>query len=128
MLSLAAKGINPKVVEDQKGCPTYARDLAGVVAVLLTKIEELDPGVYNFCNAGETTWFGFARAIYKATGLKVDVAPITTAEFGALAPRPSYSVLDTTLIHEKTGVVPRKWNVALQDCIARLSDIMSNDN
>ncbi len=128
MLGLASRGIAPKVVADQFGCPTYARDLATTIGALLKQIDDTEPGTYNFCNAGETTWFEFARMIFETAGLTVEVTPITTAEFGAPAPRPSYSVLDTTRIQNKLGIIPRNWRVALNDCIARLSDIEGNDN
>lgn len=128
MLRLASKGIAPKVVADQHGCPTYARDLASAIRSLLTTLDDTEPGIYNFCNAGDTTWFEFARAIFETAGLAVEVTPISTSDFGAPAPRPSYSVLNTTRIQAKLGISPRSWRDALKDCIARLSDIGGIDN
>jgi dTDP-4-dehydrorhamnose reductase len=128
MLRLAEKGIHPRVVSDQHGCPTYARDLALAIRAILDTIEESEPGIYNFCNSGETTWFDFATAIFESAGSDTKASPITTEEFGAAAPRPGYSVLDTSRFQRVFGIEPRNWKDALEECIARLSDRPANDN
>ena len=128
MLSLASRGIAPKVVNDQAGCPTYAGDLSEAIAAVLSRTGRSLPGIYNFCNSGATNWYEFARKIYETAGLDIDVSPITTVEFGAPAPRPGYSVLDTSRFRQTFGINPRPWTEALADCIARLSDNPSGDN
>ena len=80
-----------RVVDDQVGSPTYARDLAEAIAHLLSR--ELT-GTYHVTNAGSCSWCVFARAILEEAGLgDVPVTPMTTSELGRPAPRPAYSVL-----------------------------------
>ncbi len=80
------------VVDDQRGSPTWSFDLAtGVVALARSGASG---GVYHCTNSGETTWCGFARAIFEELGADpARVAPTTTEAFPRPAPRPAYSVL-----------------------------------
>ena len=71
-------------------------------------------------NRGQTTWCGFAREIVRLAGLDVPVEPITTAEFAAPAPRPAYSVLDTTAYHRLGGPAMPDWKEALSEYFAEL--------
>jgi dTDP-4-dehydrorhamnose reductase len=82
-----------RVVADQRGCPTYCDDLA---TVILDLVGSCASGVIHAANSGETTWHGFAEAIAEILGAQLDIVPVTTAEFPRPAPRPPYSVLDTT--------------------------------
>jgi len=80
-----------RVVDDQVGSPTYARDLAEAIEHLVSR--ELT-GIYHVTNAGSCSWYAFTRAILKEAGLAhVPVAPMTTAELARPAPRPAVSVL-----------------------------------
>ncbi len=108
-----------RVVDDQVGCPTYAADLAGV---LLTLAQGAWRGTYHFCNAGACSWNGFAREIVRLAGLTTPVLPMTTAELNRPAPRPAYSVLDTTTLTRDTGIVPRPWGEALAECVESLAE------
>jgi dTDP-4-dehydrorhamnose reductase len=82
------------VVDDQCGSPTWSRDLArGLFA--LTR-EQAPPGTYHCTGSGETTWYGFTRAIFEELGADPErVRPTTTDAFPRPAPRPAYSVLGT---------------------------------
>jgi dTDP-4-dehydrorhamnose reductase len=91
MLRLGAEREELRVVADQRGAPTWTGHLA---PALLRLLERGTPGTYHLTNAGETTWCEFARAIMAAAGLRARVEPTSTAEYGAPAPRPAYSVLD----------------------------------
>jgi dTDP-4-dehydrorhamnose reductase len=91
MLRLGAEREELRVVCDQRGAPTWTGHLA---PALLRLVELGVPGTYHLSNAGETTWDAFAAAIMAAAGLRARITPITTAEYGAPAPRPGYSVLD----------------------------------
>jgi dTDP-4-dehydrorhamnose reductase len=91
MLRLGAERDELPVVADQRGAPTWTGHLA---PALLRLIERGTPGTYHLTNGGETTWCDFARAIMQAAHLRARVQPTTTAEYGAPAPRPAYSVLD----------------------------------
>ncbi len=89
MLRLAAERDEVSVVADQVGCPTFVGDLADATKQVL----ELPYGVYHLAAGGETSWAGFAEAIFEEAGLDVRVRRITTAEYPTRARRPAYSVL-----------------------------------
>jgi dTDP-4-dehydrorhamnose reductase len=92
ILRLAANQEILSVVDDQRGQPTTTRDVARFVADLLAR--DAPPGIYHATSEGETTWFGFARALFADAGLDPDrVVPTDTASFPRPAPRPAYSVL-----------------------------------
>lgn len=92
MAALAAQRETLSVVDDQRGQPTSTTDLARFIADLLGR--EVPPGVYHGTSEGETTWFGFAQAIFSGLGLDPErVLPTTSEAFVRPAPRPAYSVL-----------------------------------
>ena len=102
ILRQAEKGATLRVVNDQIGAPTWARDIAGVTSDLLKKGAE---GTFNVSAAGSASWHEVALEILHIVGRKVDVQPVTTAEYGAKAPRPAYSVLDNGKL-QANGVTP----------------------
>jgi dTDP-4-dehydrorhamnose reductase len=113
MLKLAERGNPIKVVNDQRCTPSYTVDVAQATAALITTGRY---GLYHITNAGSATWFEFAQTIFRLTDIKADVRPISSAEFGATARRPSFSVLDNSLLSGGAGVeVPRRWTRALAD-------------
>ena len=92
MLRLARERETLAVVDDQRGQPTTTRDVARYVADLVEG--DASPGIYHATSEGETTWYGFARALFTDAGLDPDrLVPTDTASFQRLAPRPAYSVL-----------------------------------
>jgi len=111
MLRLARAGTSPAVVADQRGQPTWTRDVADAIHALITA--GAPPGVYHATSSGETTWFGLAQEVFRLyrTALAEDLQdlqepqnrdgeravvsprPITTADYPLPAPRPAYSVL-----------------------------------
>jgi len=91
MLRLAATRQRLRVVADQHCTPTYTPHVARAMRFLLGSEAR---GIYHVTNAGKTTWFEFAHEIFRQCRLGVEVEPITSAEWGAAAPRPTYSVLD----------------------------------
>lgn len=92
MLRLAGERETLAVVDDQRGQPTTTRDVARFVVDLLDR--DAPPGTYHATSEGETTWFGFARALFADAGLDPErVVPTDTASFPRPAPRPAYSVL-----------------------------------
>jgi dTDP-4-dehydrorhamnose reductase len=116
------------VVVDQCGSPTLASDLAQALLRAAAAVVEGAGvwGTYHFCNAGETSWHRFASAIVHQLALRGDVlsgrvVPVTTAEYPAGAPRPAYSVLDTTSWTATFGLQPRPWREALSDALCQLS-------
>ena len=91
MLNAAAQGRSLRVVDDQRGAPTTCRALARQLKVAVA--EEWQGIVHATCQ-GETTWHGFAKAIFEAKGMAIDLSPCTTADYPTPARRPAYSVLD----------------------------------
>jgi dTDP-4-dehydrorhamnose reductase len=107
MLRLAADRPVLRVVDDQRGCPTSAADLAAAtVGIAMRMIEDPSAprGTYHFVNAGETTWRGLAQAVFEAAaalgGPNAMVEGITTAEFPTPARRPANSRLSTALLSQ----------------------------
>jgi len=99
-----------RVVADQHGRPTYAYDLAGGILGLL---ERDLTGVYHLANHGVATWWDLARACLDATGFSdLEIERITTDQLELDAPRPAWSVLDTSKA-EAAGVTLRDWREAL---------------
>ncbi|HEX7554153.1 MAG TPA: dTDP-4-dehydrorhamnose reductase [Geothrix sp.] len=90
MLGAAAQGRALRVVDDQVGAPTTCRALARQLAVAA---EEGWQGLVHMTCQGETTWHGFARAIFEAKGMTVELSPCSTADYPTPARRPAYSVL-----------------------------------
>jgi dTDP-4-dehydrorhamnose reductase len=94
MLELAETHDTLTVVNDQEGSPTFTVDLAKGISQV---IDSDKYGVYHLTNAGNTTWYEFAKLIFAKKGIDVNVEPVTSEQFAAPAPRPHYSVLS----HEK---------------------------
>ncbi len=124
MLSLTASKPSVKVVFDQCGTPTYALGLANAISLIIKKYGEggwTSSGVYNYSDEGVCSWFDFAKAIYalgKEAGLlppdaDCDILPCHSGEFPSRVSRPSYSVLDKTLIKQTFGVDGPFWTDAL---------------
>ena len=76
-------------------------------------------GVYHVANGGTTTWYEFAAEIFRLAGVDVSLRPITTAEYGAAAPRPAYSVMDTAKYHALGGPAMPDWESALTEYISQ---------
>ncbi|MGO3885779.1 MAG: dTDP-4-dehydrorhamnose reductase [Mycetocola sp.] len=116
MLTLAANRDTVQVVDDQRGQPTWTADLAAQIGRLISV--GTPAGIYHGTNAGETTWFGFARAVFEQAGLDADrVLPTTSAAFTRPAPRPAYSVLGHDA-WSAIGLEPmRPWREALDDAV-----------
>jgi len=109
------------VVDDQRGSPTWSHDLARGLVELGSS--GAAGGIYHCTNTGETTWFGFTRAIFDELGADPErVLPTTTAAFPRPAPRPAYSVLGNRRWLE-AGLEPLPhWRAALHDAFASAPD------
>jgi len=110
MLRLGAEREVLRVVNDQRGCPTFADDLA---EALLTIATDPKPGTFHLAGQGETTWYNFAKAIFAAKGHGPRVEPITTAEYPTPARRPANSVLDCSKVKRTFAVELPPWNDGL---------------
>lgn len=112
MLRLASERSSLNVVSDQLGTPTNAVDLAKAVMHII-KSDKKAYGIYHFSNEGETSWYGFAKQIFKVNNINIDVSPIPTSAYPTPAQRPAYSVLDKSRIKETFGINIKNWQEAI---------------
>jgi dTDP-4-dehydrorhamnose reductase len=110
MLRLAEQGKPLRVVADQTCTPSYTADVAAATAALVATGRF---GLYHVTNAGSCNWNDFARAIFDLAGVEANVTPITSAEYGARARRPRYSVLANSAYQGLGLPPPRPWREAL---------------
>ncbi len=117
ILAAARSGQSLRVVDDQRGCPSYTKDLAQHTAMLL---DAGKTGLYHLTNDGSCTWYDLARFAIDCTGLShVAVAPVSTAEFPRPAKRPSNSVLADARLR-RDGMPPmRPWQQAVHEYVTR---------
>lgn len=116
MLRLGRTQPQVRVVDDQWGCPTPAGDLARVVLEIAARPGPF--GTYHYCGDGAVTWHGFATEIFARARLPAALVPVSTAQYGAPAPRPAYSVLDAGRIWRDYGIAQRSWREGL-DAVLR---------
>jgi len=110
-----------KVVFDQVGTPTYARDLANAILQILPEVPAKVRGeIYNYSNEGVASWYDFARAILDIKGLKCKIIPVMSGEFKQNAQRPNFSVLNKTKIKKEFGIQIPYWRDSLTECLAKL--------
>ncbi len=142
MLNLIATKPQLKVVFDQVGTPTYARDLADVILVAVEDYKQplnsqpsalrsalplgstknyAKSGIYHFSNEGVCSWFDFTKMIAEYVGdVKCDIQPCHSDEFPSPVKRPAYSVLDKTKVKETFGIKILHWGVPLEKCVANI--------
>lgn len=118
MMRLGAERDALSVVFDQAGTPTSVFDLALAVKAVLPDINGRK--LYHFSDEGVTSWYDFAVAVLRLTGLtKCKVRPIRSAEYPTKAARPAYSVLDKTKIKTTYGIDIPHWQESLEKCLTR---------
>lgn len=131
MLSLTGRG-TLSVVADQQGNPTYAPDIAEAILAILVYLQGNIPssaqaGIYHLAGTGDTSWHGFAQAIFaegKKFGLPVpDVKAITTQEYPTPAKRPANSRLDCGKLRNTFGITLPDWRESTARCVKRLSEM-----
>lgn len=132
MLNLTATKPQLKVVFDQVGTPTYARDLADAILVAIKDYKQtlnLEPGtlnysksgIYHFSNEGVCSWFDFTKMIAEYAGNKdCDIEPCHSNEFPSPVKRPAYSVLDKTKIKETFDIKIPYWTSSLRKAISNM--------
>ena len=122
-LGLAKKEL--RIVFDQLGTPTYARDLAKICLNIIcknssNKISEKRK-IYNYSNEGIASWFDFASEIIKLGTIVCKVVPVLTKEFPTKAKRPHYSILDKTNIKNDFNIEIPYWRDSLKACILKIN-------
>lgn len=129
MLHLGRKRQSLRVVDDQYSTPSYVPHVAKAMLFLAgygtaAPASNATPassgatvpwGIYHVTNTGATSWYGFAREIFRLAEMDVAVEPISTTDYSDPTPRPTYSVLDTTAYHRLGGPPMPHWKEALAD-------------
>ncbi|HUY55480.1 MAG TPA: dTDP-4-dehydrorhamnose reductase [Candidatus Nanopelagicaceae bacterium] len=111
----AAVGKPIRVVADQLGSPTWTGDLAVALERLVSTSAK---GTFHLSGAGATSWYGFASALLEELGISAELTPVTTAEWAAPAPRPSYSVLANQAWRDLGQTPLADWRVELENYVA----------
>ena len=126
MQSLTASHDTLKVVFDQVGTPTFAGDLADVIAHIINTGQTNKTGIYHFSNEGVCSWYDFAKLICKLSGNTCDINPCYSEEFPSPVKRPHFSVLDKKKIKETFGIKVPYWTDSLEVCIKQLAEANNN--
>ena len=117
-----------RIVDDQRGTPTSAVDLAAAVLAIVARLRSAkgsgDAGIYHLAGEGETNWHGFAAAIFASLARRGRRIPrlqaVTTVEYPTLARRPKNSCLDTSKAERVFGVRLPPWRPSLEKCLDQL--------
>lgn len=132
MLNLTATKPQLKVVFDQVGTPTYAFDLAKAISIIVDDYKEeavnynqwaaySKAGIYHYSNEGVCSWYDFTKMIADYAGNKeCDIQPCHSNEFPSPVKRPSFSVLDKTLVKERFGMKVPYWVDSLKKCLTNM--------
>jgi dTDP-4-dehydrorhamnose reductase len=106
ILYKAKAGEELRIVDDQFGRPTYAKDLSHTVKIILEK--KYETGTFQVTNQGQTSWYGLAQEALRITGVSATINPCRTSDFPAKAARPIYSLLNNNKVPKL-----RTWQDAL---------------
>ena len=128
MLNLVKQKKELSIVDDQNGAPTYANDLAlAIVNIIIKKSftkKKFATKIYHFSNRGRTTWFNFAKEIFRISNIQCKIKPVTTKKNLMTAKRPKNSCLNIDKIHKSFKIRNYKWQHSLKQCI---KNIFSNE-
>ncbi|HQH99691.1 MAG TPA: dTDP-4-dehydrorhamnose reductase [Deltaproteobacteria bacterium] len=114
ILNIAKDKESISVVNDQRGSPTYSKDLARAIRTLIGCDAR---GIYHVCNRGHATWFDLAKSAIEAVELPTKVVPVGTKDFPRPAHRPANSILSTKRFTETTGKIMPPWQISLHQYI-----------
>lgn len=125
MIRLGREKEELKVVFDQIGTPTYARDLAVTIFTII-RAASLNqamwkPGIYHYSNEGVCSWYDFAVAVHRFAGIRCNVIPVLSKDFVTLAQRPNYSVLNKAKIKTCFNIQIPHWMESLDACMKILN-------
>lgn len=132
MLRLASERSHLSVVNDQHGCPTWARNLAGATRQVIDRISDTTwgaqyAGVFHYCDSPATTWYDFAHSIFQPAAERglikavPEVTPVSSEQFQTAARRPQYSVLNTARIRDAFGIQPGDLFASVNLCLEELA-------
>ncbi len=115
VIEIARERGSIEVVADQRGSPTYAKDIAEPLSILIEKGES---GIYHICNDGSCTWYELAQEVFMALGMDIQVTAVSSQALNRKAARPAYSVFDTKKVRDATGIIMRSWQEALREYLS----------
>lgn len=124
MIRLMSERDEIGVINDQIGSPTYARDLAEAILIIIASDKWLG-GVYHYSNEGEISWYDFAVAIKENNGLTCIINPIPSAAYPTPAARPSFSLLDKSKIKATFDINIPDWKASLVDMLTQYNTMNS---
>lgn len=107
-----------RVVSDQVGSPTYARDFAtSILDIVSLGDKSFIPEIFHYSNEGVCSWYEFAREIIKQAEIDCKVVPIGTVDYPLPAKRPMYSVFNKSKIRKHYNIEIPQWKDSLENCI-----------
>jgi dTDP-4-dehydrorhamnose reductase len=107
-----------RVVYDQTGSPTYARDLAGAIIKIIPQFKHGTREIYHYSNEGIASWYDFAKSICEFAQVNTPVLPVETADYPTAARRPAYSVLSKKKIKSDFNLRIPYWRDSLKECLS----------
>lgn len=120
MLRLMNERSQLKVVDDQIGSPTYAKDLAGAILNII-EYKQWTSGIFHYANGGSLSWFDFAIKIKELSNLECEILPIPSSQYITDAKRPLFSILETSKIKEVYNVKTIPYLDSLKQCLSLFS-------
>ena len=121
MINLMKSKSELNVINDQVGSPTFAADVAEVILRIINT-NTWKPGIYNYTNFGNVSWFNFANDIKSIFGFDVPIVAVATSEYFQQAKRPKYSLLDNSKIKNTFGINQMNYLDSLNKCIKILQN------
>lgn len=126
MLRLGKQRDELSVVGDQIGSPTYATDLAEAILKIINnedfKTKEQSTEIYHYSNAGELSWYEFAKEIFELSGIQCSVSPITTEQYPTPAKRPKNTLMNKDKISHRFDIDILDWRKSLESCMTILKE------
>ena len=124
LLRLSDKLNRLNIIFDQIGTPTYARDLAKAILEIINKIDKKEvtdySGIYHYSNEGVTSWYDFAKAIFRLKDKTMTVLPIETKDYPTAAKRPHFSLMNKGKIKATFDLEIPHWENSLEECLELL--------
>ena len=117
MIKKGENGNKVYVINDQFGCPTYAKDLVDCVLKIIDSNKLYKKKIYNFSNEGFTSWYEFTKKIFELKKITCDIIPVNSNRFKTAATRPKFSVTDKSRIKDIFNITIRSWDKALEEFI-----------
>lgn len=121
MIRLGKEKESLNVISDQRGSPTYARDLAKTILEILPKLKNEDVEIYHYSNEGVCSWYDFALTIFTLKEISIDVKPVETKDFFTVAKRPQFSVLNIGKIKNTFGIEIPRFKDSLEQCLLKIN-------